>query len=139
VEAAPVRSDLGRFVENGVGFEFQGLAFLDAKLKDWGDKVQRARHDLADGLAPRMESYMKQHAAWRDRSGAARRGLKALVVHRDREGQSDVIIGHSVFYGAFLENKTYRGTSYAILAPTLRYFSGQIGGEIRTLTSGALR
>lgn len=123
VLSSQLRSDPGRFLQNGIGFEWTGISLLDSYMKNFSDNVQAYRRQVAEELAPVMESYMKQTARWRDRTGQTRQGLKAVVSHRDSQGQSDILIGYTTFNGYFLETQTYRGVSYAILGPTAQYFA----------------
>lgn len=129
VQSSALRSLDGRFVADGVAFEWTGMTMLDQGFSEWGDKYQEARRATADALAPLIASYAKSNAPWADRTGSARAGLKATTVHRDAQGQSDIYLGHSVFYGVFLETKTYGGMSYAIIAPTLAHFAPLVMGE----------
>lgn len=123
VLTSQLRSDPGQFLQNGIGFQWKGISLLDGYMKNFADNAQTYRRQVAEELAPVMEAYMKQNAKWRDRTGQTRAGLKAVVSHRDQQGQSDILIGYTTFNGFFLETKTYRGVSYAILGPTAQYFA----------------
>ena len=136
VESAALRSYDGRFVANGVGFEWVGMTMLDANIREIGEHAQDIRRQVVNQLAPVMEAYMKMNASWKDRTGEARAGLKAVVTHHDASKSSDINLSHSVFYGVFLEQKTYNGVSYAILLPTLEYFAPVFEGTIKTSFAG---
>ncbi len=67
-------------------------------------------------VRPMVEQYAKTNAPWRDRSGAARRGLTA---HYERRGHNfSVYLSHTVPYGPYLEYSN--SGRFAILRPTLR-------------------
>jgi len=129
--SSALRDSVGRFVKDGVGFSWQGLDLFDQSMKKYADDWQDYRRKVAAELGPVMEQYMKANAPWKDRTGLARDGLKAVVVHRDKDGSSDISLGHSMFYGIFLEDKTYGGISYAIILPTIRYFAPIFAGKLR--------
>lgn len=69
----------------------------------------------ANSMAPEVENYMKNNAPWEDQTGNARNGLFARPYHAGDE--TGIVIGHSVFYGIFLEAR-WSGR-YAIIQPTL--------------------
>lgn len=142
VLTSQLRSDPGHFLQNGIGFNWQGVSLLDGYMKKFAEDAQAYRRQVAEEIAPVVEAYMKQNAPWKDRTGQTRAGLKAVVSHRDNQGQSDLLIGYTTFNGVFLENKTYNGKSYAILRPTLAYFAPLVGarmGEYRPSGVGAGR
>lgn len=128
-----VRDDLGRFVTGGSGIEWQGLELLDRGFENFGVRMHMIAAETAEALAPVMEQYMKTHARWQDRTTDARKGLTAIAVH-ERDA-SLVYCGYSTNtpYGFFLENYTYRGVSYAIVAPTIERFGAEMNGNWRVL------
>ena len=65
-----------------------------------------------------FENYMKSHAPWTDRTGNARRGLKATVSQSKKKFVTTMELSHSVYYGIYLEY--YYGKRYAIIEPTIR-------------------
>lgn len=119
----------GRFASGPVSFAWEGMTLLDSRMKEYGDRVSETRREVCERLAPLMESYMKQNAPWADRTSQARTGLFAKVQHQ--ENSSMIVLGYSVFYGVFLEHKTYGGKSYAIVRPTLNYFAPHFMAEMR--------
>lgn len=131
VESSQLRGEQGRFVANGIGFEWKGFSLIDAYLRNFAEDVQAYRRQVAEEIVPAIETYMKTYAPWRDRTGQTREGLKAVAVHRDGQGQSDILFGYTTFNGIFLETKTYNGVSYAILPSTYEYFQSLVGGMLR--------
>lgn len=63
-----------------------------------------------------VENYMKENAPWRDRTGQARRGLKAET--SDTINAVRMELSHSVDYGVYLEYAME--LRFAILEPTAR-------------------
>lgn len=63
-----------------------------------------------------VEDYMKQNAPWNDRTGDARRGLKAET--SDTLNVVNMKLSHSVDYGVYLEYAME--LRFAILEPTAR-------------------
>jgi len=126
-----VRDAMGRFVQGGSGIEWQGLEALDRSFDEFGVKAHMIAAQTAEALGPVMEQYAKANAPWDDRTGDARRGLKAIVVH---DAQSSTVwLGYSSAtpYGYFLENYTYNGVSYAIIRPTIMQFAQDMGSYMR--------
>lgn len=104
---------------------------LSAHLTSWEKRLLDAIATLAKEFAGRMESYMKQHAPWNDRTGAARRGLRAVA----EIGATSFVLRvfHTVVYGVFLEFGTRHMAPRPILAPTIAQFSSAVMGELRQL------
>lgn len=79
-----------------------------------------------------MTLYMKSNHKWRNRSGAAERGIHAQVSGRSNQYGGKTIIelrhGDSVWYGWRLEN--LYGRKYAIIDPTIDMFAPQIMSSI---------
>lgn len=79
-----------------------------------------------------MTSYMKSTHKWRNRSGAAERGIHAQISGRSNQygGQTTIELRHgdSVWYGWRLEN--LYGKKYAIIEPTIDYYAPQIMNSI---------
>lgn len=81
---------------------------------------------VTQGFARRCESYMKEHASWKDRTGEARDGLRA-------EGdfsfvQYTVTLYHTVDYGIWLEVR-WNG-KYAIIQPTIEVMGPRFMAEL---------
>lgn len=82
------------------------------------DAAVDAGMDLAfDSMVPVAESYMRTNAPWRDRTGNARAGLKAIHQAQPMV-QHSLILFHTMPYGIWLEVR-WSGR-YAIIAPSVR-------------------
>lgn len=94
-------------------------AVLQRNIELYGQRVLTAVTALAEQLAARAQSEMRQNAKWKDRTGNARSGLFSMA---ERAAQDTVVLyfshGHTVDYGAYLE-LSY-GQRYAIIAPTMQ-------------------
>lgn len=125
------RNRTGQFVQGGYGIEWVGLDMLDTMFEQYGERMQQARVEVGDRLGAMIEDYMKANAPWQDRTGDARKGLKATVVHDATATTIWAGYSHETPYGFFLENYTYKGVSYAIVRPTLEKFANDMGAMIR--------
>ncbi|HEY8414649.1 MAG TPA: hypothetical protein VIK99_02640 [Thermaerobacter sp.] len=100
----------------------KGLNRVLKNLDAWHLRQRAATIALAKNWAGRMESYMKQKAPWKDRTGNARNGLWGAAAF---DGSNVYIrIGHTVRYGVFLE--LAHDGKYAILGPTQRHFQADV-------------
>jgi hypothetical protein len=112
----------GRFVNKGFGFEWHNLTQLINQPEAFGaELLEMAKQHMTD-LATKIEDYAKANAPWTDRTGDARAGLHAIM--RSSREVFEIDLGHSVYYGFFLEN--YNGGQYAIIEPTLRQFAPEM-------------
>lgn len=113
-----------------------------AKLRDnakavAGDYEQQLNDKIIDA-AVEGETYMKEHAPWRDDTGnrkdrspgAARAGLFTVP---DIEGRTkEILFSHSVDYGIWLETKN--SGKYEIIMPSVKH----IGEQLMASTEGSL-
>lgn len=109
------------------------LAFKVAGL---GIAVNKIVSGLMIGNSPKVQSYARTHAPWRDQTGNARQGLFA---NYSKEGDSHVItLAHSVPYGIWLETR-WAGR-YAVIVPTLQAEAPRIMRDLSgvLLAAGAL-
>lgn len=65
-----------------------------------------------------IEVFMKSNHPWRNRTGAAERGLKANLQVSAKKYSQSIALSHGVYYGIYLE-KGFGGI-YAIIEPTIR-------------------
>lgn len=88
--------------------------------------------DIMNAFRPRVETYMKANAPWKDRSGNARQALWAEL---ERIVRVMIAInfgqGHGIEYGVYLEFKN--AGRYAIVNPTLDYFTPKIWAAIQRM------
>jgi len=68
--------------------------------------------------AAEIENYMKANAPWTDRTGNARRGLRAEVSQSRGRYVTTIKMSYNVYYGVYLEYAM--GRRYAIIEPTQR-------------------
>ena len=100
---------------------------LEARLKTFDAKVERAIAGAVTMHASRAQSYARQNAPWTDRTSNARNGLFAKAEKRGRSYR--ITIGHSVPYGVWLEVR-FSGR-YAIIRPTIDHEGPAV---MRTIT-----
>lgn len=100
-----------------VKVDWKGLDEIEANLRRYEQKIYQLIRDVADWLAPKLETYAKANAPWKDASGDARQGLNAFVEEVAAE-IVQVYIAHGVAYGKWLEVRF--GGKYAILWPTIQ-------------------
>lgn len=80
------------------------------------DGFPRAALSIMNDLGIEAQAAMVAEAPWTDRTGLARKGLRAVA--RDTGGSITLTLYHSMAYGIFLELKN--GGRYAILIPVQR-------------------
>lgn len=85
--------------------------------------------------ATRAVAYARQNARWTDRTGNARNGLFARV-NRSSMGKYELVLGHSVPYGLWLEVR-WSGR-YAIIKPTLDATGRELMTTMGRLFNGGL-
>lgn len=90
---------------------------LIPRLKSYGERIFEAIRQLAQYIAARIESVGRIGAPWRDRTGAARAGLRAFVEETVRAVV--IIFIHSVAYGPWLELGSRTRAPLAIIMPTM--------------------
>lgn len=95
---------------------------LRRKMRAGSEAVERAQIAVAYSMAPQVESYMKLHAPWTDRTGNARNGLAARPF--DEGGVVGIVLFHQVDYGIYLETKNEG--EYAIINPTIDVMGPQV-------------
>lgn len=86
-------------------------------------------HGISWETATEIENWMKQTAAWRDRTGDARATLFAEVQQLAR--YTAIVIGHGVPYGFWLE--TVKQGRYSILRPALDKYAPILFNRIQAI------
>lgn len=81
-----------------------------------GARISVSVLEFAETLATLAEREARQNAPWRDRTGAARRSLRAWV-ERERDHRVRLVLAHGVPYGVFLELK--QAGRWGVVLPTL--------------------
>jgi hypothetical protein len=128
IPGAVPRNMRGQFVKGGVGVSWSGLDVLMANVESRGDSVYEAQKEAMERAKNTAVEYAQQHASWEDRTGDARRGLKGLVIHNDRQRISTLYLGHTEQYGIFLETRW--GGKFQIIMPTLRIIGPRLQQRI---------
>jgi len=77
---------------------------IEDDLRLWLDRRWAATVALVQHVGAEAQNYMRTHAPWRDRTGAARAGLTAETRVAGR--QIRLTLRHSVEYGRWLEEGT---------------------------------
>lgn len=89
---------------------------LKANLLGLSPKLKAAMLMFATTKAPQLESYMKVHKPWTDRTGMAKARLNASVSQPSQDTVR-ITLSHGVDYGIWLE--LAHGKNYAIIEPTI--------------------
>lgn len=111
--------------------EFTGFEDMKRRITAYGAACDRAVENVGRKYQPLVETYAKTNAAWEDRTGLARIGLRSWV---DKEnGVYNLYLSHSRFYGVYLETG-YQGR-YAIIWPTLRHYMPAIQRDLQRVFS----
>lgn len=110
-----------------------GMVYVDVSdvvsgLYRFANFTRAAAKKAAKESAEILTDYMKTNAPWNDRTGDARRGLKAEYFEEDVGGNSlqvGVKLKHGVKYGTYLEYNGTKTQSYLsrqrpILVPTMK-------------------
>lgn len=115
--------------------------FSPARLFEWlGDirrrQIERGVMRVAERYSVEIEAWMKANATWQDRTGDARRELRAEII--DVSGKAvTILLRHGVDYGLWLE--VANGGRYAILTRALDHWAPMIWRDIQMeVTSGTV-
>lgn len=65
-----------------------------------------------------IEKYMKANHPWKNRTGAAEKGLSAKLTTSKKKYANTIALSHGVPYGVYLEYSMER--RFAIIEPTIR-------------------
>lgn len=84
---------------------------------------------IMESYAPQIESWLKAHGQWQDRTGNLRQSLFARV--KEELTQVTILIGYGVEYGDYVEYG-FQGR-YAVIAPALDYFWPRIFADVRVV------
>lgn len=103
---------------------------LKSNMLSLAPKVKTAVLMYAGTKAPVLESYMKTHRKWTDRSGMAKTLLNAKVSKPD-ENTVRFTLSHGVDYGIWLELAHEK--KYAIIEPTINLEGPKILNDLNLL------
>lgn len=122
-------------------WKIEWRGFSPGRLVEWlgevrAAQVQRQVERSADRFSKKIEAWMRANAVWEDRTGDARRELRAEVV--DMTGHAVLILlRHGVDYGVYLE--TMQAGRFAILGPALDTWAPVIWRDLQIeLTTGTM-
>jgi hypothetical protein len=96
---------------------------LRRRLEDLPDRLDAYVHATVDYGSQKVVAYAKQNAKWRDRTGAARSGLRTVTEWEPRKRHA-IVLFHSVTYGIWLEVR-FAGR-YAIILPTIQVMGPEV-------------
>ncbi len=102
---------------------------LAARVKEYGEKLVKAIHELGDYFAGILEGYAKTNAPWTDRTTIARQGLTG-VAQKAAAGVA-IILYHKATYGIWLEVKN--AGAYGIILQTMEAHHGAVMASCRDL------
>lgn len=123
-----LRDMQGRFTKGGWGFQFEGLEGLFSLPGRYEKILGTVIETGLNTIKEAMERYAKENAPWEDRTGAAREGLKTVMVADPKSGRYIIYLGYSVDYGVYLE--TSNGGAFAIVGPTVRHFAPLVAAKV---------
>jgi HK97 gp10 family phage protein len=110
------------------GFTFDTSNFTSAAHME--RQLDRAIHATVKYWDGPIETHMKHHAPWTDRTTNARNGLFAIA-KKLAKGIYVIILGHSVDYGIYLEEGTEHMRARPIIRPTMAEYGPKV---VATLT-----
>lgn len=103
---------------------------LEANIKTFPAKLDRAITSAVEFQATRGESHMRGNAPWHDRTGNARAGLHTSTEHHPMVRHS-IIFAHGVDYGIWLEIS--HDGKYSIIPASLQHTGRELMALIGTL------
>lgn len=103
------------------------VAGFDAYVRD----LEQGIHAVCMQIAPQIEAWMKQNAAWTDRTGNARQSLYAEVY--DLAMGAGIALDHGVDYGFWLEFANQG--EYAIVTPAMDIWGPKLWDAVRRMMS----
>lgn len=122
-------------------WKIEWKGFTPGRLVEWlgevrAAQVQRQVERTADRNSKKIEAWMRANAPWTDRTGDARKELRAEVI--DITGKAALILlRHGVDYGLWLE--VANAGKYAILGRALDTWAPIIWRDIQLeLTTGTV-
>lgn len=102
--------------------------------KAWKQFFKKSRQKIdkaTEEAAKELEAYMKAKAPWQDRTGAARRNLKATA--ENTAFKHTITLSQNVPYGIYLE--LGMGKRFAIIDPTLKSKGAEVMKKLSKVLS----
>lgn len=100
-----------------LSFDFDGFEEVGNNIEKFGEKVITGLMMEANNQAIKLESEMKINRPWIDRTGDAKKFLRAVAVNNISEKSIKLYLMQGVEYGIWLELANNR--NYGIVLPTL--------------------
>lgn len=100
---------MGSILDHAERMKKEGLAAMLKEAELWAGQLQE---------------YMKAHRVWTDRTGDARKRLKARVLPYEGRGEIVIELAQGVPYGVYLELAHEK--RFAIIEPTIRSQSPKV-------------
>lgn len=123
----------------GLKWDIPPATVFEALAADYRRAIEAGIYAIAQYYAPQIENYMKQHAVWVDRTGAARSGLYTEVEQMVGV-MTQITLAHSMEYGTYLEGwdpvnqrEMQNAGQFAIIAPSLDIFGPRVFADIRRM------
>lgn len=123
-------------------WKIEWKGFTPGRLVEWlgearAAQVQRQVERSADRYSKKIEEWMRANAVWTDRTGDARRELRAEVL--DITGKAVLILlRHGVDYGG-LYLETMQAGRFAIITPALDVWAPIIWRDLQVeITNGTV-
>ena len=110
---------MGDFIDMDIGA-------VCAKINKFDERLKAGLLLITQQVAKRMEDWAKMNAPWTDRTGNARKGLKATGKWEDYINLV-VRMSHTVDYGYMLE--LMHNKNYAVLAPAIDKYRDEFLSE----------
>lgn len=111
----------------GSSFTFDTSGFKSPKEME--TKLLRAVYATMKYWDGPAERHMKHNAPWKDRTTNARNGLFAIAQKVSRT-VFNIVLGHSVDYGVYLEEGTENMRAYPIIRPTIALYGPKVVGTL---------
>lgn len=105
---------------------------IGAEIRSRKERVRSGLVELAGSHAARAEGEMKARAPWNDRSGAARAGLFGQVTSSGGDA-IEIVLGHTVNYGVFLELGTSKMAARPIILPVANETAPKLAADASEL------
>src|SRR4051812_46924065 len=102
---------------------------LRNNLRTFDIRFRNSLNAVVDYEALFATRYLKTHAPWTDRTGAARTGL--VAVPNFGRNFAEIVMSYSVYYGIWLEVAHDR--KYAIITPAIRIVGEKLMKDLQHL------
>jgi hypothetical protein len=112
-----------------VSFDYDARA-LHVNLRNFDRNMERRVDAVMDYEAAYATTWLKTHAPWTDRTGAARAGLIAIA-NKLGPGSYELLMSYSVHYGIWLE--IANSGRYAVIGPGMKVIGDKLMRDLAHL------